>query len=70
MDPHEVQRSPVDRQVGRRRNDVDMLALKQHSIAGLQYFHLGVAGQQLDHHAGMGRVKMRDQDESHPAIRR
>jgi hypothetical protein len=27
-----------------------------------------MASQQIDHHAGMGRIEMLDQDESHPAI--
>ena len=61
------QRGSRDR---RRRNDIDMLALERHAIGRLQYLHLRMAGQQLDHHAVMRRVEMLDQDEGHAVVGR
>lgn len=42
-----------------------MVALKRHSIPSLAYPHGGMAGQQLHHHAFVGRVEMLDENESH-----
>jgi len=42
-----------------------MVALKRHSIPGFAYPHGGMAGQQLNHHAFVGRVEMLDENESH-----
>jgi len=42
-----------------------MVALKRHSISGLADAHRGMAGQQLNHHAFVGRVEMLDENESH-----
>src|SRR6185312_5770817 len=42
-----------------------MVALKRHSISGLADAHRGMAGQQLNHHAFVGRVEMLDENERH-----
>ena len=42
-----------------------MVGLEQRSICGLAHSHLGVAGQQIHHHAFVGRIEMLDEDESH-----
>ena len=61
----EVQRALGDREIGARRNDVQMATLDAHAIRGLQHLHRRVVGQQLDHHAFVVRVKMLHQDEGH-----
>jgi hypothetical protein len=42
-----------------------VVGLEQRSICGLVHSHSGVAGQQVHHHALMGRIEMQDEDESH-----
>ena len=61
----EVQGAVGDRQIGSRRNDIEVLALDQHSIGCLPHGHRRVAGQQIHHHAFMGRIEMLDEDEGH-----
>jgi hypothetical protein len=61
----EAQGAVGDGEIGSGRNDVEMLALEQHSIRRLAYRHRGVAGQQVNHHAFVGRIEMLDQDEGH-----
>ena len=42
-----------------------MLALDLHSVRCLPHSHCRAAGQQINHHAFVGRVEMLDQDEGH-----
>ena len=61
----EAQRAVADREIGTRRNEIDMLALERHPVRRLLYFHRRMAGQQIDHHARMRRIEMLDQNEGH-----
>jgi hypothetical protein len=47
-----------------------MLALEQHPVCCLLYLHRRMAGQQIDHHARMRRIKMLDQNERHASAGR
>ena len=60
-----VQGAVADRQIGSGRNDIEVVALERHSIRRLPHGHRRVAGQQVDHHAFVGRIEMLDQDEGH-----
>jgi len=61
----EVQGAVGDRQVGSGRNDVKVVALDRHAIGRLPDRHRGVSGQQVHHHAFVGRIEMLDQDKGH-----
>ncbi len=61
----ELQGTAADREIGTRRNEIDMLALERHPVRCLLYLHRRMAGQQLDHHARMRRIEMLDQNEGH-----
>jgi hypothetical protein len=61
----EVQAAIADRKIGSGRNDVEVLALEQHSIGCLPHGHRRVAGQQVHHHAFVGRIEMLNQDQGH-----
>ena len=61
----EVQGAVADRQIGSGRNDIEVIALDRHSIRRLPHGHRRVAGQQVHHHAFVGRIEMLDQDEGH-----
>ena len=47
-----------------------MRALERHPVRRLLHLHCRMAGQQLDHHAAMGRIEMLDQDEGHAGVGR
>ena len=66
----EMQGAVDDGQIGARRNDIEVVALDRHSIRRLPHGHRGVAGQQVDHHAFVGRIEMLDQDEGHAVVGR
>ena len=61
----EPQGTGADREIGTRRNEIDVLALERHPVRRLLYRHRRMAGQQIDHHARMRRIKMLDQNERH-----
>ncbi len=61
----EAQNTAVDREVGARRDQIDMLGLDRHPVRCLLNLQRRVAGEQIDHHAGMRRIEMLDQDEGH-----
>ena len=61
----EVQGAVADGQIGSGRNDIEVVALDRHSIRRLPHGHRRVAGQQVHHHAFVGRIEMLDQDEGH-----
>ncbi len=67
----EVQRALGDREIGARRNDVEMVALRcgMPSAACSTFIDVWL-GQQLDHHAFVIRIEMLHQDEGHAASRR
>lgn len=46
---------------------MDLIGRHRHPVFDL---HARAAGQQLLHHAPMGRIKVRNQDESQPTVRR
>ena len=60
-----LQGATSDREIGSRRDDIKVVALDQHAILGLPHGHRRVAGQQIHHHAFVGRVEMLDQDKCH-----
>src|SRR5208282_2219953 len=61
----ESQGTAADREIGTRRNEIDMLALEPHPVRCLLHLHRRMAGQQIDHHAHMRRIEMLDQNEGH-----
>ena len=61
----EVQGAVTDGKIGSGRNDIEMVALDRHSVRCLPHGHRRVAGQQVHHHAFVGRIEMLDQDEGH-----
>src|SRR6185437_10340741 len=61
----EMESIAADRKIGPGRNDIEIVPLEWHPICGLAYPHGGMAGQQLNHHAFVGRVEMLDKNESH-----
>ena len=61
----EAEGTALDREIGTRRNEIDMLALERHPVCCLLYLHRRMAGQQIDHHARMRRIEMLDQNEGH-----
>ena len=61
----EAQGTVADREIGARRNEIDMLALERHPVCCLLHRHRRMAGQQIDHHARMRRIEMLDQNERH-----
>ena len=61
----EVQGAVADGEIGAGRNDIEVVALERHSVGGLPHGHRRVAGQQVHHHAFVGRIEMLDQDEGH-----
>ena len=65
-----MQGAVADRQIGSGRNDIEVVALDRHSIRCLPHIHRRVAGQQLHHHAFVGRIEMLDEDEGHAAAAR
>ena len=66
----DVQSAVADGEIGSGRNDIEMLALDRHAIRCLPHRHRRVPGQQVHHHAFVGRIEMLDQDEGHAAIGR
>lgn len=66
----EVQKAISDRQVASRRDDIEVVALDRHPVDCLSHDHRCMAGQQIDHHAFVGRIKVLDKDEGHAAIGR
>ena len=58
-----------DGQVRIRGNHVDAIRLDLHPIFHLDDRHLGVPPKQFRHHAFVGRLKVRHQDERQPGIR-
>ena len=60
----------LDREIGPRRNDVEMLALDRHAVGGLADLHRRVAGKQIHQHAFMGRIEVLDQNEGEAGVRR
>ena len=60
-----AQGAGLDREIGTRWNEIDMLALELHPVDRLLYLHRRMAGQQIDHHARMRRIEMLDQNEGH-----
>ncbi len=65
-----AQGTVADREIGPRRNKVDMLALERHPICCLLYLHRRMAGQQINHHARMRRIEVLDQNKRHAAVGR
>ena len=61
----EMQRAIADREIGSGGNDIEVVALDRHSIRCLPHGHRRVAGQQVHHHAFVGRIEMLDEDEGH-----
>ncbi len=61
----ESQGTAADREIGTRRNEIDMLALERHPVCCLLHRHRRMAGQQIDHHARVRRIEMLDQNECH-----
>ena len=61
----EVQGAVADGEIGSGRNDIEVVALDRHSVRRLPHGHRRVAGQQVHHHAFVGRIEMLDQDEGH-----
>src|SRR5208282_4079563 len=61
----EAEGTALDREIGTRRNEIDMLWLERHPVCCLLYLHRSMAGQQIDHHARMRRIEMLDQNEGH-----
>ena len=56
----EVQGAVTDRQIGSGGDDVEVLALDQRSICCLPHGHRRVVGQQVHHHAFVGRIEVLD----------
>ena len=52
----------LDREIGARRNDIEMFALDRHAVGRLTDFHRRMAGKQLHQHAFMGRIEVLDQN--------
>ena len=63
--PRQAQGAVANRQIGSRRDDVEMVGRQRRSVGGLAHGHRRVRGEQVDHHALVGRVEMLDQDEGH-----
>ena len=55
----------ADREIGARRNEIDMLGLERHPVRCLLDRQRRMPGQQIDHHAGMRRIEMLDQNKGH-----
>ncbi len=66
----QAERALLDREIGSGGNDIDMFGLERHAVRGLLHLHPRMAGQQIDHHARMGRVEVLDQNERHAAAGR
>ena len=66
----EVQGAVADGQIGAGGNDIEVVALERHAVRCLPHGIDGVAGQQIHHHAFVGRIEMLDQDEGHAVARR
>ena len=66
----EPQAPSADREIGTRRNEIDMLALERHPVCCLLHLHRRMAGQQIDHHALVRRIEMLDQNEGHAGVGR
>lgn len=57
-------KGPVaDGEIDARWNDIEMIAFDAHPVDGLKDRHRRMFGQQIDHHAVMGRIEMLNQDE-------
>ena len=65
-----VERPFVHREICAGWDDVEVLALDEHSICSLQDLKRCVAGEQIHHHAFMGRIEVLDQNERHSAMGR
>ena len=63
----QVQGAVADGEIGGGRDDIEVVGRDGHSIGCLEHGHRRVAGQQVHHHAFMGRIEMLDDDESHAA---
>ena len=61
----EAQGAIADREIGARRNDIDMLGLERHPVRCLLDRQRRMPSQQIDHHARMRRIEMLDQNEGH-----
>ncbi len=61
--------SVQDGQVRIGRNHVDVIGLNLHPIFHLDDLHLGVPPKQFRHHALVGRLKVRHQDERQAGVR-
>ena len=66
----EAQGATADREISTRRNEIEVVPLERHSVCCLLYRHRRMAGQQIDHHARMGRIEMLDQNKRHAAAGR
>ncbi len=64
----EAQCAVDDRQVGSRRDDVEMVTFDGHSLRRLKNRHCCGAGQQLHHHAFVRGIEVLYQDEGHAVI--
>ena len=58
----------VHREIDAGRNDIDALAFDRHAVNRLHHRHRGVAGEQVDHHAGVARIEVLDEYEGHAVI--
>ena len=63
-----TERAGLDREIGPRRDDVDLVGLDGHAVGRLPDSHRRVSRQQSDHHAFMGRIEVLDQDVGHAAV--
>ena len=61
----EVQGALANGEIGSGRDDVDVIALDQHSVGGLLHHHGRAGGQQVHHHAFVGRIEMLDENKTH-----
>ena len=59
------QRAVFDRKISAGGNDVDMVAADHAAIDRFADVHRGMIGQQVDHHALVGRIEMLNDDERH-----
>jgi len=64
------QHAVAHRKIGLWRDDIHTVALDRHAIGGLRHLHCCVSTEQIDHHALMGRIEMRNQHKGDAGIRR
>jgi hypothetical protein len=58
----EVQGAVADSKIGSGRDDIEMITFGQHAICRLLNDHRGMFGQQIHHHAFVGRIEMLDNE--------